>query len=131
MSDAAPSETRCTRATGNGQPANSAEPSSDTPEPSSDSAEPSGDTPEPSRTAADTSCDDGSASPERRLERYLARRAEDGEFYFKGKFIADDVGLTPSQIGTFLAELREADTAFEIEPWSYSNATTWWVRPDE
>ena len=71
----------------------------------------------------------GSIPPKRRLKRYLADRAADGEFYFKCKFIADDVDLTASQIGTYLAALRDADTAFEVEPWSYSNATTWRVRP--
>ena len=69
--------------------------------------------------------------PKRRLERYLDERAADGEFYFKCKFIAADVDLTPSQIGTYLSEIRDADTAFEVEPWSYSNATTWRVRPTD
>ncbi|WP_418282307.1 DUF7123 family protein [Halorubrum sp. DTA98] len=75
--------------------------------------------------------DDGEQdlAPETRLERYLARRAADGEFYFKGKFIADDVGLTASQIGTLIGRIRESETAVEIEPWSYANATTWRVRP--
>ena len=68
-------------------------------------------------------------SPKGRLERYLASRAADGEFYFKCKFIADEVDLTPSQVGTYLSKIRDADTSFEVEPWSYSNATTWRVRP--
>lgn len=73
---------------------------------------------------------DGSADdPETRLRRYLSRRAADGEFYFKGKFIAEDVGLTPSQIGTIMARLRGSETPFDVERWSYSNATTWRVRP--
>lgn len=76
-----------------------------------------------------TDATDAVDSPKRRLERYLADRASDGEFYFKCKFIADEIGLTPSQIGTYLADLRDADTSFEVEPWSYSNATTWRVLP--
>ncbi len=82
-----------------------------------------------STTPEDGSDDEGVEGPERRLRRYLTRRAADGEFYFKGKFIADDVGLTPSQIGTIMARLREAETSFAVERWSYSNATTWRVRP--
>ena len=42
---------------------------------------------------------------ERRLGRYLRERTEDGEFYFKSKFIADDLDMTPSQVGTLVDRL--------------------------
>ena len=39
---------------------------------------------------------------EERLERYLRSRAGDSDAYVKSKFIADDIGLTPSQVGLLL-----------------------------
>jgi hypothetical protein len=79
---------------------------------------------------AQTQSQPGTASPEERLERYLRERAADGEFYFKSKFVADEVGLTASQIGTLMTQLRDSTPGLEIEPWSYTNATTWRVAPD-
>ena len=69
---------------------------------------------------------------ERRVGRYLRERAEDGEFYFKSKFVADDLDMTPSQIGTVVDRLRTSATGLDIERWAYTNATTWRVtRADE
>jgi hypothetical protein len=64
---------------------------------------------------------------ERRLGRYLRERAADGEFYFKSKFVADDVDMTPSQVGTVVDRLRGSATGLDIERWAYTNATTWRV----
>ncbi len=66
-------------------------------------------------------------SKERRLKRYLRERVEDGELYFKGKFIADDVGLSPKEIGALMVKLSESAADLEIEKWSYTSATTWRV----
>ena len=64
---------------------------------------------------------------ERRLRRYLRARTEDGEFYFKSKFVADDLDMTPSQIGTLVDRLQGSATGLDIERWAYTNATTWRV----
>jgi hypothetical protein len=64
-----------------------------------------------------------------RLERYLRRRAAEGEFYFKSKHIDDEVGLSAKEIGAHLPDLRRSATAFELEEWGYANATTWRVVP--
>ncbi|PSQ44253.1 hypothetical protein BRD14_01615 [Halobacteriales archaeon SW_5_68_122] len=68
---------------------------------------------------------------EKRLERYLRSRAGDGDAYVKSKFIADDVGLTPSQVGLLLKRLRESEGDVDVEKWSYTNATTWRVTAAE
>ncbi|TMT87717.1 hypothetical protein E2L06_14410 [Haloterrigena sp. H1] len=71
-------------------------------------------------------------SKESRLKRYLRERAEnDGELYFKGKFIADDVGMSPKEIGALMAKLSGSGSVsdLEIEKWSYTSATTWRVAP--
>ncbi|GGC70001.1 hypothetical protein GCM10007209_34960 [Haloferax sulfurifontis] len=68
-----------------------------------------------------------SSSKEDRLKQYLLDRAKDGEMYFKSKFIADDVGLSPKEIGALMVKLRDSATELTIEKWSYTSATTWRV----
>ncbi len=64
-----------------------------------------------------------------RLEQYLTERAEEGEFYFKGKFISDDVGLSPKEIGALMVQLTDDAADITVEKWSYTSATTWRVAP--
>ena len=66
-------------------------------------------------------------SKESRLRTYLRQRAEDGEIYVKGKFIADDVGLSPKEIGALMVKLQDSTGDLEVEKWSYTSATTWRV----
>ena len=66
-------------------------------------------------------------SKESRLRTYLRQRAEDGEIYIKGKFIADDVGLSPKEIGALMVKLRDSAGDLQVEKWSYTSATTWRV----
>ncbi|WP_144925786.1 DUF7123 family protein [Halorubrum salsamenti] len=68
-------------------------------------------------------------SKEERLKRYLLNRAEDGEMYFKGKFISEDVDLSPKEIGALMVKLRDSATELTVEKWSYTGATTWRVEP--
>ena len=63
-----------------------------------------------------------------RLEQYLRREAADGDAYVKSKFVADEVDLTPSQVGLLLTRLRESDGGVDVDKWAYTNATTWRVR---
>ncbi len=65
------------------------------------------------------------------LVRYLRRRASDGEFYCKSKFIAEDLDLSASEIGSLLGDLCESGDGPEVERWGYANATTWRVAPGE
>ena len=62
-----------------------------------------------------------------KLERYLSEKAANGELYFKSKFIADEVDLSPKEIGALMVKLSESATDLEIEKWSYTSATTWRV----
>jgi hypothetical protein len=66
---------------------------------------------------------------ERRLRTYLRQRVENGEVYIKSKFIADDVDLSPKEIGALMVKLRDSATDIEVEKWSYTSATTWRVSP--
>ncbi|SEO22271.1 hypothetical protein SAMN04487948_101178 [Halogranum amylolyticum] len=70
-----------------------------------------------------------SPSKELRLANYLREKTAEkgGELYFKGKFIADDVGLSSKEIGALMLKLAESAPDLEVEKWSYTNATTWRV----
>lgn len=68
-------------------------------------------------------------SKEDRLKQYLQEKAQDGEMYFKSKFIADEVELSPKEIGALMVKLTDSATEFTIEKWSYTSATTWRVAP--
>ena len=73
----------------------------------------------------------GEGAVPQHLVAFLRERAESngGEFYFKSRFIADEVGLSPSQLGVYLSRLRTAapGAGLELEKWSYTGATTWRV----
>ncbi len=62
-----------------------------------------------------------------RLADYLRARVDDGEMYFKSKFIADDVGLSSKEIGALIIKLQDSVDDLSIERWSYTGATTWRV----
>lgn len=65
---------------------------------------------------------------EDRLAHFLREEAaEDGELYFKSKFIAEEVDLSPKEIGALMVKLRDSVSDLEIEKWSYTSATTWRV----
>lgn len=72
---------------------------------------------------SDTSLNDKA----QQLAEYLRREASNGEMYFKGKFIADDVGLSPKEIGALISQLQDTVDDLTIEQWSYTGATTWRV----
>ena len=66
---------------------------------------------------------------EDRLKEYLIEKAQGGEMYFKSKFIADEVGLSPKEIGALMVKLRDSASELEVEKWSYTSATTWRIEP--
>jgi hypothetical protein len=68
-------------------------------------------------------------SKEERLKSFLTEKAADGEMYFKSKFIADEVGLSPKEIGALMVKLKDSATEIEVEKWSYTSATTWRIEP--
>jgi hypothetical protein len=75
------------------------------------------------------SADSEPQDKEARLKTYLREKADEGELYFKSKFIADDVGLSPKEIGALMVKLSKSATDLDIEKWSYTSATTWRVQP--
>ena len=84
--------------------------------------------PSPEHAETEPDKEESTATKEERLRSYLSQKAADGEVYFKSKFIADEVGLSPKEIGALMVKLRESATELEVEKWSYTSATTWRVQ---
>jgi hypothetical protein len=66
---------------------------------------------------------------QRRILHHLKAGLRAGKYYFKSKYIALDLGLSPKEVGTNLAILAEICDDLDIKRWSYSNSTTWRVTP--
>ncbi len=62
-----------------------------------------------------------------RIVQYLKGGLEKGKHYFKSKYIAKELGLSPKEVGTNMAILSEICHDLAIIKWSYSNSTTWMV----
>ncbi len=72
------------------------------------------------------SSNDDQPSKHERLRSYLANKVQsEDEVYFKSKFIAEEVGLSPKEIGALMVQLKDSATEFQVEKWSYTSATTW------
>jgi len=64
-----------------------------------------------------------------KIVQYLNGGITRGKHYFKSKYIAKDLGLSPKEVGTNMAILAEICKDLDIVRWSYSNSTTWMVTP--
>ena len=62
-----------------------------------------------------------------KIVSYLNSGLTKGKHYFKSKYIAKDLGLSPKEVGTNMAILAEICKELDIIRWSYSNSTTWMV----
>lgn len=62
-----------------------------------------------------------------KILRYLEENIEEGENYFKSKFISDELDMSSKEIGTNMLRLSERCETLSIEKWGYASATTWKV----
>jgi len=72
---------------------------------------------------------EGTNNNQKKILDYLVRGMGEGKQYFKSKYIARDLGLSPKEVGTNLKILSDMCTELKIEKWSYSKSTTWRVEP--
>ena len=56
---------------------------------------------------------------------YLIQGIREGRQFFKSKYIARDLGLSPKEVGTNLKILSDIYPYLRIERWGYSKSTTW------
>ena len=58
---------------------------------------------------------------------YLKNGLKEGKQFFKSKYIARDLGMSPKEVGTNMKILSDECEDLHIEKWSYSKSTTWRV----
>jgi len=58
---------------------------------------------------------------------YLKNGLKEGKQFFKSKYIARDLGMSPKEVGTNMKILSDECKDLLIEKWSYSKSTTWRV----
>lgn len=68
---------------------------------------------------------------ERHLEKYLEDRTRNGDRYFKSRYIAREIPLSPKEVGASMAKLRESATTLDVKKWTHTSPATWYVRPVE
>jgi len=68
----------------------------------------------------------GLSEKQRRILEYLRERSA-SRTYFKSRLIADDLALTPKEVGTNMVAIRDGDFGVDVEKWGYSSSTTWEV----
>jgi hypothetical protein len=80
-------------------------------------------------TTRESASDSDSECLDSRLEEYLIDRVEDGDQYFKSRFIAGDLGLSAKKIGHLMREIQSRSTILEISDWGgNSDAITWYIK---
>lgn len=75
----------------------------------------------------------GSSSYNKKQEillEYLNEKIDDGQVYFKSRFIADDLDLSPNEVGKNMMMIAEECDDLNIQKWSRTSATTWKVEKD-
>ncbi|WP_159902547.1 DUF7123 family protein [Salinirussus salinus] len=66
------------------------------------------------------------------LVGYLRSRVrEEGAFYVKSRFVAEDLDLSAKEVGAFMRRLQECEEGPAVEAWAYTNGTTWYVSARE
>lgn len=64
------------------------------------------------------------------LVAYLRSRVrEEGAFYAKSRFVAEELELSAKEVGAFMRRLQECEEGPSVEAWAYTNGTTWYVSP--
>lgn len=66
---------------------------------------------------------------DRTLVAYLQERTGRGERYFKSRHVADDLSLSPQEVGAAMVKLRSRVPSLHIEKWSTTSPVTWRVAP--
>lgn len=68
---------------------------------------------------------DEESSSRQKLQEYLVEYLRKGKQFFKSKYIARDLGMTPKEVGANLSILSEESDVLDIKRWGYSKSTTW------
>jgi DNA-binding Lrp family transcriptional regulator len=69
----------------------------------------------------------GLSEEDRQILEFLRESVARGEQYFRSRAIAEQLGLSPKEVGTRLPKLDEESDEVDIEKWARARSTTWRV----
>ncbi len=61
-----------------------------------------------------------------RILSYL-REAAQSQTYFKSRLIAEELDMSPKEVGANMTPLVDGEVGLSVEKWGYSSGTTWMV----
>lgn len=62
-----------------------------------------------------------------KIEQYLIDDVDGSFGYYRSRDIADQLDLPTRQVAALIENIDEQSDKISIEPWAYSNATTWLI----
>lgn len=66
------------------------------------------------------------------LADHIRKQVRAGNIYFKSSNLAEELGMSPKEVGSNLVFLKQEIDDLEIEKWARaSKATTWRIEPSE
>lgn len=65
----------------------------------------------------------------RRIQEYLRDESARGKRFFKARQIADELRMSPKEVGINMKILQALVSDLRIEAWAHTRCTTWKVEP--
>lgn len=78
-------------------------------------------------TTADPSVDMANLSEKQHRILEFLRESADEQTYFKSRLIADELDMSPKEVGTNMTAIERGEFDVSVEKWGYSSSTTWMV----
>ncbi|WP_336325229.1 DUF7123 family protein [Halovenus sp. HT40] len=78
-------------------------------------------------TTADPSTELAKLSDKQYRILEFLRDEVDEQTYFKSRLIADELDMSPKEVGTNMTAIQRGEFDISVEKWGYSSSTTWMV----
>jgi DNA-binding MarR family transcriptional regulator len=78
-------------------------------------------------TTADSSAEIANLSEKQHRILEFLREEADEQTYFKSRLIADELDMSPKEVGTNMTAIERGEFEITVEKWGYSSSTTWMV----
>ena len=78
-------------------------------------------------TTADPSTELAKLSDKQHRILEFLRDEVDEQTYFKSRLIADELDMSPKEVGTNMTAIQRGEFDISVEKWGYSSSTTWMV----
>jgi len=78
-------------------------------------------------TTTDATADMTNLSEKQHRILEFLREAVAEQTYFKSRLIADELNMSPKEVGTNMTAIQREEFDISVEKWGYSSSTTWMV----